>query len=143
MAEGLLKAALKGDEAIQVGSAGVAATPGQGASRETLKVLKKYKVSLKGFRSRQIDAQMLDDADVIIAMTHSHADVITRYFPEKADAVSLLTDFIDPDECLEGEDVPDPIGMGMAAYEEVAEVMELALPGIIHFTKEISSHHDK
>ena len=138
MAEGLLKAALAGNEHVQVGSAGVAAMPGQGASSETLKVLEKYKVSLDGFRSRQVDTEILDDADVIIAMTHSHAEVITRHFPEKADAVCLLTDFIDSDECLEGEDVPDPIGLGMAAYEEVADVMALALPGIIDFAKKTS-----
>ena len=126
-----MKAALEKDAGVLVGSAGVAAMPGQGASRETLDVLDSYQASLQGFKSRQVDGQMLADADVIVTMTQSHADVIVRHFPERADSVRLLTDFIDPAECLEGEDVPDPIGMGPAAYEEVAEVIKLALPGIL------------
>ena len=58
-------------------------------------------------------------------------DVVTRLLPGKSDSVRLLTDFIDPDEGLQGDDVPDPIGMGAAAYREVAQVIKLALPGLI------------
>ena len=65
-------------------------------------------------------------------MTKSHASIVREYFPERADSVSLLCDFIDEDEGLVGADVPDPIGMGIEAYQEVAEVIELALPGIIN-----------
>ena len=136
MAEGLLRAALTEGDSIRVGSAGVAAMPGQGASRETLAVLTKRKATLKDFKSRQVDDEVLADADLIIAMTRSHAELVIRHFPERAEDVRLLTDFIDPEEGLAGEDVPDPIGMGAAAYQEVAEVIELALPGIIQSTKE-------
>lgn len=131
LAEGLLKAALKDKTDIYVGSAGVAASSGQGASRETLNILKDKNAIIKGFKSRQVGAEILSQASLIIAMTSSHADVIKRYFPECADSVSLVCDFIDPAEGLAGADVPDPIGMGRAAYEEVAEVIELAIAGII------------
>ncbi len=131
MAEGLLKAALEEDSGIHVMSAGVAASPGQGASRETRSILKVKNASLKGFRSQQVDEELLAQASLIITMTSSHADVIKQFFPECAASVSLVCDFIDPVEDLGGEDVPDPIGMGRAAYEEVAEVIELAIPGII------------
>jgi len=135
MAEGLMKASLKGGSNIQVRSAGVAASPGQGASGETQKILKAKNASLNGFLSRQVDEEILGQASLIIAMTSSHADVIKRFFPECAASVSLVCDFIDPEEGLGGEDVPDPIGMGRAAYEEVAEVIELAIPGIIAKTQ--------
>jgi protein-tyrosine-phosphatase len=131
MAEGLLKAALKDGQYIQVESAGVAAMPGQGASRETQNVLKKKKAPLENFKSRQVDQGVLDRASLVVAMTQSHADLVRRFFPESAGDVKLLCDFIDPDEGLAGVDVPDPIGMGRAAYEEVAEVIELAIPGIM------------
>ncbi len=136
MAEGLLKAKIGGDKAIKVSSAGVAAMPGQDASHETQVVLKLLKAPLKKFKSRQVNEKILTKADLIIAMTHSHAEALVRFFPEKSESVRLLTDFIDLDECLEGADVPDPIGMGLAAYEEVADVMKLALPGIIKFIKD-------
>ena len=134
MAEGLLKAALHcagGRSDVDVISAGVAAMPGQPASRETQDILEANGASLKGFRSQSVDESLLDRADLVIAMTESHADVVRRYFPTHAENVALLCDFIDPEEGLGGADIPDPIGMGVEAYEEVAEVMNLALLGIV------------
>ncbi|MGB1260759.1 MAG: low molecular weight protein arginine phosphatase [Akkermansiaceae bacterium] len=129
MAEGLLRAA---DASLAVASAGVSAMPSQSANRETLTVLKDNGAegSLKGFGSRQVDKPILDETDIIIAMTSSHAQVIKHHFPEKADAIHLLCDFIDPDEGLAGQDLPDPFGMGKAAYKEVCAVIQLAIPGI-------------
>jgi len=131
MAEGLLKAALKGQGDALVASAGVAAMPGQVASQETLDILADKKAEMNGFRSQEVSEALLKKADLVIAMTSSHADVLRHYFPEFAEKVHLLTDFIDPEEGLVGVDVPDPIGMGRGAYEEVAAVMELAMPNII------------
>jgi len=131
MAEGLLKAALDGKGDDLVASAGVAASPGQAASRETLDILAEKKAPLDGFRSQEVSESLLKSADLVIAMTSSHADIVLHYFPELAEKVHLLCDFIDPEEGLAGADVPDPIGMGRGAYEEVAEVMELAMPNII------------
>ncbi len=131
MAEGLLKAALRDRVDVRVESAGVAAVPGQAASRETQNILKTKKAPIKGFRSRQVDRGILDRASLVVAMTESHADAVRRFFPEGAGDVRLLCDFIDPDEGLAGVDVPDPIGCGRAAYEEVAEVIELAIPGMM------------
>ena len=138
MAEGLLKAAFKGgDGTVDVISAGVAAMSGQSASRETLDILKKKGADLPKFKSQPLDKSLLTRADLVIAMTASHAGVVRHYFSAHAADVSLLCDFIDPDEGLAGADIPDPIGMGAEAYEEVAEVMELALPGIIAAVKNI------
>jgi protein-tyrosine-phosphatase len=131
MAEGLLKSALKGSADHLVASAGVAAMSGQPASQETLDILLEKKAELKGFRSQEVSESLLEKADLVIAMTSSHADVVRHYFPEYSDKVHLLCDYIDPEEGLAGADIPDPIGMGRAAYEEVAEVMVLAMPGII------------
>ena len=131
MAEALLKEAIRGRAGINVGSAGVAAMPGQGASRETMAVLKRKNINFNTFKSRQVDDALLSEADLIIAMTESHAAHVKRFLPDRARCVKLLCDFIDEGEALSGVDVPDPIGMGSKAYEEVAEVIGLALPGII------------
>jgi len=131
MAEGLLKKVLDQSNDINVGSAGVSAFPGQSASHETEDVLKRRNASLKEFKSRQVDEELLSGTDLIIAMTNSHADFVKRLFPARAKCVKLLCDFIDEEEQLRGADLPDPIGMGSEAYEEVAEVIGLALPGII------------
>jgi len=137
MAEGLLKAALSENSEIHVSSAGVAAMPGQPASRETTIILKKKDAGLKDFKSRQLDATILKDVDLVVAMSSSHADLLKRILPEFAERVNLLTDFIDPEEGLDGADVPDPFGMSSDAYEEVAEVIELAIPGILTAIKKL------
>ena len=132
MAEELLRKAVGGIPGIKISSAGVGAMPGQSASRETISILEAKKAPLQDFQSRQVDEHLLSSSDLVIAMTKSHAAIVREYFPERADSVSLLCDFIDEDEGLVGADVPDPIGMGIEAYQEVAEVIELALPGIIN-----------
>ena len=132
MAEALLRKAVGGIPGIKISSAGVGAMPGQSVSRETISILEAKKASLQDFQSRQVDEHLLSSSDLVIAMTKSHAAIVREYFPERADSVSLLCDFIDEDEGLVGADVPDPIGMGIEAYQEVAEVIELALPGIIN-----------
>ena len=131
MAEALLRKAVGGIPGIKISSAGVGAMPGQSASRDTISILEAKKAPLQDFQSRQVDEHLLSSSDLVIAMTKSHAAIVREYFPERADSVSLLCDFIDEDEGLVGADVPDPIGMGIEAYQEVAEVIELALPGII------------
>ena len=137
MAEGLLKASIKGDSTIRVISAGVSAMSGQPASRETQEILSENGGVLKGFKSQQVDEALLKEADLVIAMTSAHADVVRRYFSSHVGEVHLLCDYIDPSEGLAGADIPDPIGMGKAAYEEVAEVMALAMPGVIGATLEL------
>ena len=72
----------------------------------------------------------------MIAMTASHAEMLKQLASADVGEIALMCDFIDVSEGLAGADIPDPIGMGMAAYEEVAEVMALALPGIIDAIKE-------
>ena len=132
MAEALLRKAVGVIPGIKISSAGVGAMPGQSASRDTISILEAKKAPLQDFQSRQVDEHLLSSSDLVIAMTKSHAAIVREYFPERADSVSLLCDFIDEDEGLVGADVPDPIGMGIEAYQEVAEVIELALPGIIN-----------
>lgn len=129
MAEGLLKSALTVKNSINVASAGVSASPGSEMSLHTTYVLQGKAATIEGFKSQQVDAELLKGASLIIAMTTSHAMTIKHYFPESE--VSLICDFIDEKEGLAGADLPDPYGMDIDAYQEVAEVIGLAIPGIL------------
>jgi protein-tyrosine-phosphatase len=131
MAEGLFCKALGARAGWVVRSAGVAASVGSKESRETAKVLRDRGAELKEFRSRQVSAAMIAEADAIFAMTQGHLYALEDEFPEFSDKFYLLGDFVD-DESFDG-DVPDPIGMGSRAYEEVAKVLEAAYPGILRF----------
>ena len=133
MAEGLLKRALRDYPSlshVKVASAGIAAMPGQGMSYETENILQENDAEIDGFRSQSVDRKLIEEALLVIAMTSSHAAVICQYFPNLCDRVYLMCDFIF-EEDLQGADIQDPIGLGDDAYREVAEVMQLAIPGII------------
>ena len=131
MAEGLLRKAAEGRGEVSVASAGVAAMPGGPASRQTVEALKRRGISLDGFRSRMVDAALIDWATHVFAMTRGHLAMLEEMFPEAKDKFYLACEFVDLPGRGVGADVPDPIGGGREAYEDVARVLELAIPGIL------------
>lgn len=133
MAEGLFRKATAGRDDYSVGSAGVAAAKGSAASTETLNVLKKRGVSLSGFKSRPVSEALLKSATHVFAMTEGHLAVLEARFPEYSDKFFLIREFSGITDKRDGIDVPDPIGMGPAAYEEVAKVFDAAIPSVIAY----------
>lgn len=131
MAEGLFRKALGQRAGWVVRSAGVAASVGSKESRDTAKVLSDRGAPLEGFRSQQVSKALIESADAVFAMTQGHLYALEDEFPGHTDKFYLIGDFVD-EEAFDG-DVPDPIGMGPRAYEEVARVLELAFPGILRF----------
>jgi protein-tyrosine-phosphatase len=133
MAEGLFRKAVAARPDYEVSSAGVAASKGTPCSPETEALLKKHDAALAGFSSRPVSAAVLETATHVFAMTRGHLRALEQRFPEHADKFYLACEFADiPGEGI-GVDVPDPIGMGRRAYEEVAKVLNLAIPSIISY----------
>jgi protein-tyrosine-phosphatase len=118
---------------IEVRSAGVAAFGGGGASSQTLAVLKKRGARLDGFRSQPVDEELIEWATHVFTMTRGHLEALVRVFPEAEEKMFLACEFVDLPGAGVGADVPDPIGQGKRAYEEVAATLELAIPGILGF----------
>jgi len=133
MAEGLFRKAVAGRDDYEVGSAGMAATCGTPMSPETSKVLKKCDATIPSFASRPVSAELLEEATHVFAMTRGHLMALERNFPEHSDKLYLVCEFADLPGKGVGADVPDPIGMGPAAYKEVAEVLSVAVPSLIAF----------
>ena len=133
MAEGIFRKAAKDNALLMsLGSAGVAAYDGDRISPETADELKRREATLNDFRSRSVTKEMLEGATHVFAMTESHLYTLTRGFPDFADKCYLVCDFLE----INGEggmDVPDPIGMGVKAYQQVGEVFEHAIPSLIDF----------
>lgn len=133
MAEGLMRQAVSGREDFRVSSAGVAASKGSAASRETVAVIRKRGADLEGFKSRQVSEAILSEATHVFAMTEGHLAALEARFPGHSDKFYLVREFSGIKDKRAGVDVPDPIGMGQAAYEEVAKVFEAAIPSIIAY----------
>ena len=137
MAEGLCRKAIGGRSDFTVSSAGVAAAKGAPASQETRNILRKREASLEGFESRPVTAAILAAATHVFAMTEGHLAVLEARFPEHADKYFLVREFSGISDKRQGIDVPDPIGMGSAAYEEVAKVLDAAIPSIIAYVDSV------
>lgn len=118
---------------FKVSSAGVAAFPGSAASTETEQILDKLGAKLDGFQSQPVTSELLDNVSHVFTMTESHLATLMSQFPDHEDKYYLLREFSGIKDKREGTDVPDPIGMGMPAYQEVAKVIEAAIPNIIAY----------
>ena len=138
MAEGLFRKAISGRGDFEVGSAGVAAAKGCPASSETLAVLKKRGAKLDGFKSRPVTESILAKASHVFAMTEGHLAMLEARFPAHSDKFFLVREFAGISDKRQGIDVPDPIGMGLPAYEEVAKTLEAAIPAIIAYVDSVS-----
>jgi len=133
MAEGLMRKAIGERKDFKVSSAGVAAFPGSAASTETEQILDKLGAKLDGFQSQPVTSELLDNVSHVFTMTESHLATLMSQFPDHEDKYYLLREFSGIKDKREGTDVPDPIGMGMPAYQEVAKVIEAAIPNIIAY----------
>ena len=139
MAEGLFKKSVMDRADYEVSSAGVAATPGTPTSKETNAILKKRNATLERFSSRPVTDAILAAATHVFAMTRGHLQVLETRFPQHADKFYLVCEFVEMPRKGNGHDVPDPIGMGRAAYEDVASVLESAIPTIIGYIDQTSA----
>ena len=125
MAEGLFLKLSAGHPEWLAGSAGTAAWNGQGASPETLHVLREHGVNLSGHASRAVTQVLVEESTDIYTMTESHLAVMLANFPEHADKIRLVTCYTD------NRNISDPIGCGQAAYNKVARQLTDAIRAII------------
>ncbi|MEP2775167.1 MAG: low molecular weight protein arginine phosphatase [Luteolibacter sp.] len=133
MAEALFRKAVAGRDEYSVGSAGVAASRGSRASRETAEICQLNNAPLENFKSRAVNEKLLAEATHVFTMTSGHLRLLEEHFPEYADKFYLTCEFADIDGMGLGADVPDPIGMGKKAYQDVARVLSEAIPAIISY----------
>lgn len=66
-------------------------------------------------------------------MTEGHLAVLEDRFPEYAEKFYLVCEFIDLPGKGIGADVPDPIGMGKPAYDDVSKILDRAIPAIVAY----------
>lgn len=130
MAEYLLRDRLGADTEWNVVSAGVAAGRGMPASRSGVAVLAERGIDMNPHVSRPLDAELAEQAELIVVMTGSHRAQVLHMFPSAHEKVFLLKSF-DSDRA-EG-DVEDPIGSTIDVYHRICGEIESALPGLVEF----------
>ena len=150
MAEGFLRseAARLGLD-LDVRSTGTHAWTGRAATIEGRRVMNEHGVSIDDHRTLELDAELVDWADLIIGMSREHVRETVRAFPAVADQTYTMKGFLEilPSlppyadteswlsaaaalreraEAVASPDIDDPIGEREAAYRRVAaEIRDL------------------
>ncbi|HVE15462.1 MAG TPA: serine hydroxymethyltransferase [Chthoniobacterales bacterium] len=129
MAEGLFRELVKDRRDLEVASAGVNAGFGQAPSREGVQVLRDEEgIDISRIRSQPVTEALLEETDLIFAMTRDHLNLLELIFPASADKAHLLREFEETPR-----DVPDPIGQGREVYARCKDTIKRALPSILKF----------
>lgn len=107
-----------GEQGYTVVSAGVSAGPGSPPSEQAVIAMNNLGLDLSAHRSQAVTPDLIEQADVIFAMTQGHLDVLLRLFPQAATKATRLM----PDA-----DIMDPFGGDVALYEQTAGLMAAGL----------------
>jgi protein-tyrosine-phosphatase len=101
---------------VSIASAGVMATEGSPASPGALQVGQRRGLDLSGHRSRRVTAELLQEADLVLALDRAELEAVRRMNPKAAARSHLITDA--GSDASPGAGVPDPFGGSAEAYEE-------------------------
>lgn len=129
MAEAILKDMLHKREInnVIVSSAGIFALEGDMVSAEALEVLKREGIDLSSHKARQVSKDILMKSDLILTMTKNHKEMLLNYFPDSKEKIYTLKEYAYGVE----DDIIDPFGRGLSAYEEALEDIKRALGELI------------
>lgn len=123
----------RGMEHVTVESAGIAASPGEGATPGAVHAAGENGLDLTSHLSRVLTAEILGAVDLILGMTPSHVSAV-----EAAGGRSnaqLLSDFVAPGSEAAQVGVLDPFGGGpelyVATFEALERLIDAALDRII------------
>ncbi len=136
MAQKLLEHALRKEPpplgSLEIRSAGVAAYPGDRASENAVRALKKVGISLDDHRSQPVTGALLAESLAVFCMTENHRQLLNAQFSSLPDHLHLMREFLP--ESAEQE-IPDPFGANLEAYEACRDSMVEAIPSIVKFLK--------
>ena len=132
MAEGIFRNALKGRSDVRVLSAGIGAVDGMVPSHYSVQASRELGIDISKQRSRQLTPELVEEADFIFGMTHSHVDTIYLLYPEAAEKTFLLREFDDTLDVFE-KDISDPIGGSYGVYLNCRDQIEQGIATILRY----------
>ncbi|MCZ7584257.1 MAG: low molecular weight phosphotyrosine protein phosphatase [Deltaproteobacteria bacterium] len=131
MAAAALRAKLfeRGIDGIRVSSAGTHGGAIPHATHEAILAAEDHGLDLTGHRSRLLTEELADEADLIIAMDHTHVAAVASRWPQYADKCVLLTSF--RTDTPKGADVIDPYGAPIDLYRQVFALIDTSLDAFL------------
>ena len=107
------------DRGVMVASAGIAAAPGGGATKEAIQAMIDVGLDLSAHISQPLTNRLVEYADLILTMTNSHRQVILSQWPEASERTEVL--------CTNQADISDPIGRPQEMYKLCSEQIDAAI----------------
>ena len=135
MAEGIFRQAVRGRGDYRALSAGLGAAEGQPPSAYAVQAVKELGIDISAGRSRMLTAELVQQADYIFGMTHSHLDTVAMLYPQAAEKIFLLREF---DETLDAfdKDISDPIGGSYEVYLNCRDQIEQGIVSLLRFLEQ-------
>ena len=110
---------------VEVRSAGVGAAIGEPASEGMLRVGTRHGLDLRGHRSRLLDVETAEWADLILVMSPAHLLRLAELGAAgKATLLDAFADGLQGEGDHAGMGVPDPFGGDDETYEETLHTLE-------------------
>lgn len=122
MAEALLRKRLAdaGYADWRVESAGTQAHNGIPATDKSVQVMREYGLDISQHRSREVTAEMLARADLVLTMTSGHKEALLVEFAEARGKTFMLSE-------MSGfpVEIADPVGQSLERYRETARDIDM------------------
>lgn len=116
------------DSGCRALSAGVAASDGFPASEQAVEVMRlQYGLDLAAHQSRAVTAGMVAQADLVLAMTEAHKQLLLRLFPQQKEKVATLAEAAGQS----GQDVSDPFSGGYQQYARTAAELDVLVRKLV------------
>lgn len=106
---------------LNVASAGIGALVGRPMDATARAVLEEHRMDGSQHVARQLDNDMIRDADLILAMERAHIDTIVRRAPHAMGRTVLLGKW------LEQREITDPYQQQRPAFEHVYQLIDAAV----------------
>lgn len=130
MAEAIFNAlAEDGDLPLWAASAGIAALAGEDMAPNSRAALEEVGIYARRHRARQVGEAMLEEADLVLAMSPRQVATLCRHLGSLSDRVYTLPEYAlgAPPE----EGIPDPYGHTMTAYRASMRQLLECVDGLI------------
>ncbi|MCL2664655.1 MAG: low molecular weight protein arginine phosphatase [Defluviitaleaceae bacterium] len=112
-------------DSVSASSAGMAADMSAAASFGARAAMLSEGIDISGHFPRQVDLQMMEHADIVLAMAAHHKKSLCAMFFAQAKKIHTLGDYAGGN--FAGLDVSDPYGMDLNFYLECAALLKAML----------------
>jgi protein-tyrosine-phosphatase len=118
-------------EAYSVASAGTWAMDNEPPLTKAILVGQEYGVDISGHRSRMVNREMLENADLVLTMENRQKEALRYEFPENQEKIQLLTEMVG-----EALDIQDPVSGDFQTYQtigqQIYQVLDEGLDELLH-----------